>query len=93
MKHAMGNMSYEAHLRLEEDISKLTSIAKQAAAAAELEDAKKRSINDLDSGVASSEMNSDFVSHNTVKRYETLSDSVKNITNQLRVVLEGRAYF
>ena len=93
----MGDMTPAMHLRLEEEISKLTMLAKQTAVAVEKaeEEAKKRSTSGGDGddeGVGSATPAKDLVSHNAMQRYDALSMSVRSVTNQLRVVLEGKDF-
>ena len=74
----MSNMTSETRVRLEEQIAKLTAVAKHTAAIVELSESKG----------TKKERNSP-ASASTLQRYDSLLSSVKNSTSQLRVVLEG----
>lgn len=88
LRDAMGSMTPAAQLQLEEDIARLTSVAQRAAAEAEREEAKKKEAERNGANEHEAE-STERVSHGSLERYEALSLSVKTVTNQLRVVLEG----
>ena len=87
MKDAMHELSPEMLLKLEEEVAKLTTIAKQAAAAVELEESKKKARAD---GDHIGDSMKEVASHSAIQRYDSLSSSVRSVTHQLRVVLEGK---